>query len=89
MSPALGGMLPAEPHAADLGEFLPTDRSMPCLVARTLAVLSDKDRLNFEAALAHPDVTTAKIVERFWARDHRVGKESVREHRKGLCCCER
>jgi hypothetical protein len=51
--------------------------------------MSEQDRLNFEGAFAHPEVTTAKIVERLWARDHRIGKESVGKHRKGQCCCER
>lgn len=79
----------AESHDVDLAEFLPAEAHTPCIVAKTLAAMSEDDRLKFEGALAHPKVTTAKIVERFWARNYKVGKESVGNHRKGKCCCER
>ena len=70
----------------DLAEFMPEP---PCLVAARLAKLSEDDRLLFEAALAHPDVKTTRIVERFAVRGVSIGKDVVGRHRKGACACAR
>lgn len=80
-----------EPDPVDLSEFLAAPRTEACIVARSLQVLSDEDRVKFEMAMSMPQeqAPTARVVAAFWARDIRINKESVARHRKGVCPCVR
>lgn len=69
----------------DLSEFLPPPK--PCLLGERLDELEPQDRVNVEAALAHPEVEISRILSWFAARNLRVGEHTVRRHRKGKCPC--
>lgn len=70
----------------DLSEFLPKPN---CAAMAALESLTEKDRVLFVAAFAHPKVPHAKIVERFSDRGVNIGKDAISRHRKGSCACGR
>lgn len=79
--------------AVDLAEFEAfTGSSLTeCKVARAAAQLSAADQRNLAAALATASATISHsgIVKWFRARNVAISDQSIRHHRKGVCCCGR
>ena len=67
-----------------LADFLPV---RTCSVARVLDQLSPRDREVFVEAMAHPQVTNARLCEKFAEYASSVNKDAVARHRKGSCPC--
>jgi len=57
-------------------------------VAAVLEALSPSDAVDLIAAFKEPTITTVVIGRTLRSLGHRIGDDSLRRHRRGVCSCE-
>ena len=77
--------MPPTAPSLDLSEF--EDGPRVCVFAQKLAALSDDDQRLFAAALGNEQIRNVKILERLSARGVKASKDSLSDHRRGVCTC--
>ena len=71
----------------DLSEFYPV-KDIRCVVGKFLDALTEGERAQLTAALAHQDISNPSIAAWLARRGYKTTGTTIGTHRKGQCRCD-